>query len=139
MDNIGQEHDLFRRDLSEKNSIHPLLSRIDEWEQSSIKKIQEAAEEGRCELQKCLDHTKNTLKKSLDELTQELQSTRESDDYTEIDLTKWTKQLEKLRRMLEKPPELDIFGDEKIQSLMRVVHWTVCEPTRNCSCDLCYC
>src|ERR1700677_934414 len=55
LDNIGQEHDLFRRDLTQENSAYPLFIRIDEWEQESITKIQVAAEAARADLQQLLD------------------------------------------------------------------------------------
>lgn len=69
MDYIGHEHDLFQRDLIQENFTHPLLTRINEWEQISIKRIVTVAEEARKELSKYFDYNKEQLKTSLNQLT----------------------------------------------------------------------
>jgi hypothetical protein len=107
MDQIGQQHDLLRRDLSKEIPAHPLLASINTWEQESITKIQVAAEVARADLQQLLDRTKSELKTSVDKLTNELQSSQELDDYTEIDLEKWLKTLEQLRTIFETPVNKD--------------------------------
>src|SRR5689334_16342849 len=79
MDNIGQEHDVLQRDLTSEHGTHPLLARINQWEQESIEKIQTAAKSARLGLQKLLNEAKNSLKISISKMTEELQSSRESD------------------------------------------------------------
>lgn len=116
MDKIGQQHDLLRRDLSKEIPDHPLLASINTWEQESITKIQVAAEVARADLQQLLDRTKNELKISVDKLTNELQSSQELDDYTEIDLEKWLKKLEEFRTIFESPVNKDIISDNHSQS-----------------------
>ena len=39
MDNIGQEYDIFKRDLSQQNMNQILFTQIDKWEKESIEKI----------------------------------------------------------------------------------------------------
>ncbi|CAF4116337.1 unnamed protein product [Rotaria sp. Silwood2] len=85
LDNIGQEHDLFRHDLTQENLIHSLLVRINEWEQESITKIQVVAEAARADLRQLLDQTGNELKVSVDKMINEMQSCRELNDYTETE------------------------------------------------------
>ena len=123
IDHIGQEHDLLQRDLIQENITHPLLSRIDQWEQKSIQKIKQAAEEARTKLQTFLADTKDQMKTSLGQVTNELQSSRESDDYTEIELDKWMEQLKELRLMTEEPTTIEIVDDDadQTQSLIRLV------------------
>jgi len=112
LDDVGQEHDLLRRDLTQDNVTHPLLICIDEWEQESITKIQVTAETARADLRLLLDQAKNELKTSVDKMTNEMQSCRESDDYTEIDLLKWTEGLKELRQLLERQLTVEIVEDE---------------------------
>ncbi|CAF2498712.1 unnamed protein product [Rotaria sp. Silwood2] len=121
IDNIEQEHNLLQRDLFEENATNSLLSQIDDWEHKSIKKIQAAAEKARMDLRKYLDHSKQQLKTSLYELAKELQSGRESDDYTEMDLKKWMGQLKELREMLQNPSTIDIIDDNQANSNIRLI------------------
>src|SRR5437763_729331 len=69
MDNIGQEHDLLRRDMNYEKSTHSLFAHIDQWEQETIKMVQECAKKARIDLQQLLNQTKNELKMSVDRLT----------------------------------------------------------------------
>jgi hypothetical protein len=69
------------------------LSHIHDWEQKSIDRIKIAAEVARMDLRKYLDHIKNQTKISLSQVTNNLQSSRQDDDYTETELEKWIKQL----------------------------------------------
>jgi hypothetical protein len=121
MDQIGQQHDLFRRDLAKEIPDHPLLARIDTWEQESITKIQVTAEVARADLQQLLDHTKNELKISVDKITSEFQSSQELDDYTEIDIEKWMKKLKELRTILETPINGNILSDNLSQASIRLI------------------
>ena len=121
MDNIGEEHDVLRRDLTNGQDTHPLLKRIDEWEQESITKIQVAAEVARADLQQLLKKAKNNLKTSVTKMTEELQSSRESDDYTEIDINKWTNQLQELRKILNTPSTINIDYENDSRSVIRLI------------------
>ena len=124
MDNMGQEHDLFQQDLIQETITHPLLSRINQWEQRSIEKIKAAAEEARTNLQKYLTSTKDQMKTSLDQMSNDLQSSRDSDDYTEIELERWMKQLRELRMMAEKPADIEILDDDEddqTQGIIRLI------------------
>jgi hypothetical protein len=121
MDQIGQEHDHLRRDLSKEIPDHPLLNRIDTWEQESITKIQVTAEVARADLRQLLDRTKNELKISVDKFTGELQSSQELEDYTEIDLEKWMKKLKEFRRLFETPINEGILSDNPAQASIRLI------------------
>jgi len=121
MDNIGQEHDLLRRDLTNEQAIHPLLARINQWEQESITKIQTAAESARTDLQQLLNRAINNLKTSVNEMTEKLQSSRDSDDYTELDIKKWTNQLQEFRKMLDNPTTVNIDYENDIRSVIRLI------------------
>jgi hypothetical protein len=122
MDNIGQEHDVLRRDLTCEQDTHPLLMRINQWEQESIDKIQTAAKSARTHLQQLLNKAKNNLKTSVNKMTEELQSSRESDDYTELNIKTWTNQLQELREMLDNPRTIDIDYENDTLSVIRLIN-----------------
>ena len=122
MDTIGQEFDLLRQDLTRDDQVtHPLLARIDVWEQESIQKIQQSAQQARNDLRQHLNRNQNDVKERCKRITDELQSTRESGDYTELDFKSWTDQLTKLRNMSEKPLILDLVEDEKALAAIRLI------------------
>jgi hypothetical protein len=121
IDNIGQEHDVLRRDLTNEQGTHPLLARINQWEQESIIKIQAAAQSARTDLQQLLNTAKNNLKTSVSKMTEELQSSRESDDYTELNIKKWTDQLQGFRKMLDSPTTVKIDYENDASSVVRLI------------------
>jgi len=124
MDNIGQEHDVFRRDLTYEPGTHPLIARINQWEQESITKIQTAANSARTDLQQSLDKAKNSLNTSVSTMAQELQSNRESDDYTELDIKRWTNQLQEFRKMLDNPTTINVDYGNDTRSIIRLIKVT---------------
>ena len=71
MHNIGEERYVFQRDSDEEINPHALLTRIHEWES---KKIQQVAEQTRIDLRKSIDQSKIDSKTSMNQLTNELQS-----------------------------------------------------------------
>jgi hypothetical protein len=121
MDGIGQEHDSLRRDLIQEDITHPLLLRIDGWEQESISKIQIAAKIARADLQRLLDQIKDDAKISADQISNELQTHRESDDYTEIDLMQWSARLIEVRKLLKAPSAIKIAEDKNISSVIHLI------------------
>ncbi|CAF4439675.1 unnamed protein product, partial [Rotaria magnacalcarata] len=78
-------------------------------------------EKARTDLAKYIDEAKTQLTQSLNKIKNELASSRASDDFTEIELKQWNAQLEKLGRMLEKPPSIDIVEDDQSQSFIRII------------------
>ncbi|CAF3388355.1 unnamed protein product [Rotaria socialis] len=129
LDDIGQEHDLLQRDLVPENTTHSLLSYVNNWEKKSIAKIQIAAEEARRDLEEYLAHSRQRLKLYLDEVTKEIKAVRESDDYTEAELTKWMDQMNKIRKMLEKPSNIRIIDNNVTQSAIHLIEIVYTEMT----------
>ncbi|CAF1184646.1 unnamed protein product [Rotaria sordida] len=121
MDHVGQQHDFLQNKLTETNVTHSFHSHINEWETASIKKIQEVAKKARTDLEKYLNETKTELRESLGKIKNELASSHQSGNYTEIELKEWTDELNKLRQLLEKPSTIDIVEDSQSQPLIRVV------------------
>ena len=111
MDNISEEHDTLQGDLFQENVEHPLLFRIDHWEQESIKKIQVVAQTARIKLQQIFNRNKQQVKSSVEHLTNELQISRESADYTELDIKRWSDELNALKEKLKDWSTIDMRDD----------------------------
>ncbi|UJR15768.1 hypothetical protein I4U23_002702 [Adineta vaga] len=121
MEYIGQEHDVLQRDLTHDQSTHSLLTRINQWEQESITKIQIAAKAARITLQQLLNRPKHNLQTSVSKITEELQSSRELDDYTELDIKRWTDQLQEFRKVLDCPVSINIEYEKDSRSAIRLL------------------
>jgi hypothetical protein len=94
-----------------------------------MRKIQEIAEKARNDLQQWTKRTTIEVKKSLNQITEQLRSTEKSNNYTELDLKKWTKQLDALRNLLEKPSTISIVEDRKSSSCIRTIKVIDKQPT----------
>lgn len=121
MDSLGQELDVFQRDINRDADVHPLLSGIDMWERESINKIQQVAEQARADLDQLMNKKKQELKTTMGKLTNELQSSRESEDYTELDLKKWINQLNELRQELEQSTNTYLVDEADRRSVIRFI------------------
>ncbi|CAF2194561.1 unnamed protein product [Rotaria magnacalcarata] len=122
VETLRQKHDRFRSNLDRKFTEHPLLLQINQWEQDAVNTIQTIAETARALLRELLNQTKNEIEKSMKNLTDALQSSRECDDYTEINIKKWTGQLRTLRETIESPPTILITENEKLVIPLISVH-----------------
>ena len=122
MDFIGQEYDLFRRDMDAANGEGTLLVQIDVWEQESIFRIKQAAESARRDLRRMASgRVKLELKSSMDQMSKEIQSSRESEDYMEGDLVQWINQLNQCRKELEELESLSLIDDGNESSIIRLI------------------
>ena len=112
MDHLTQQHDEFHQDLiSTNDDQHPLFILINNWEQRSIERIRQVADEVRENLEAHLNTNKWKLERSLNEITTELRSSRDNEDYTEIELQRWLNQLKELRQQLFQPSTIEINHD----------------------------
>ncbi len=65
LDEIAHEHDQLHQLITQENyDFHPLINQINHWEQSSIKKIQQIAENIRKEIVQHIKSQKGTIRKS---------------------------------------------------------------------------
>ncbi|CAF3738868.1 unnamed protein product [Adineta steineri] len=124
MDDIHRKYESFQKDLNRNNFEQTLLTSIHAWERKSIMKIQEIAEKARYELQQTMDNTKNDVQVLLNEIFSEFQSNSKTDNYTENDLDKWTRQLSELQNLLEKSANIFIVQDKKSSALIRGIKLT---------------
>jgi sugar lactone lactonase YvrE len=96
LDEIEVIRDLFRQTLTEQNDDsqkHPLIQQINKWEQDSIKKIQQTADEARQLIFKYTNEHINKIEVKLAKLTDQLRENRQENDFVETDLNQWKKEL----------------------------------------------
>ena len=123
LDTIGQGYDLCRRDTTTQGTPirHPFQERIDMWEEESITKIRRTADVARADLQVLLDQRANRMRDFIDKNTAQMQSSRESDDYTETDLNRWTDQLKELQNLFEQQLTFRIANDRNINNAVQMI------------------
>ena len=116
-----QEHNLLRHALSDRTRIASLGARINQWEQESILRIQTAAATARRDLEASVDRAKHDLETRMSELAQEIQRCRDSDDYAEMDIQRWSDRLVELQQMLERSSMVNIENDSNPQSVIHLI------------------
>src|SRR5579871_3599164 len=92
LDELTLDHDQFRQNLTEQTKEprqHPLMKQIDEWEQQSIKKIRDVANDVRKQVHNLIKQHITELAEDLTKIAQELRKAREDDDFYETDLQQW--------------------------------------------------
>ncbi|CAF1251692.1 unnamed protein product [Adineta steineri] len=111
LDEIEVNRDLVRETLTQQTlDLEQSLAakQIDEWEQTSMKKIQEAAQVYRTQLLQYSTERITALEVKLTKLTDALKQIRQEDDVNEIDLNQFKEQLTNLREELNKPLSMSI-------------------------------
>jgi hypothetical protein len=111
LDDIEVHRDIFRQTLNEQTTNpkkHSLITQIDQWEEDSIRKIQQTANECR---QQILQHSSeyiNNIEIALVKLTDQLRQARRENDFNEIDLHEFRRKLTQLVEELDKPKNISI-------------------------------
>jgi hypothetical protein len=113
LDGIMQEHDLIQNELHQSSKHNSLSKKIDKWEKESITKIQFAAETARADLKRLLDTPKESISKACHDIAVNLRSSRENDDFSENDLTRWMDQLKELNLEIHSPSSFKLIEDKK--------------------------
>ncbi|CAF1023650.1 unnamed protein product [Adineta steineri] len=100
MDEVGASHDQLQQLIVEHEAqpkCHPLMERIDKWEQESITKIHQAADDARKQILTIIGTHRAQVTDNLAVLTQELSRARDEDDYVETELKEWMEKLDQLK------------------------------------------
>jgi hypothetical protein len=86
MNDVTKKHDELHSHLTIDNMDreHPLLVRINNWEQRSIDRIRAVTNEARTKLKQSLDQLKQEIKTSMNQVADHLKTSRENQHYTEI-------------------------------------------------------
>jgi chromosome segregation ATPase len=111
LDEIEITRDVLRQILNEQikePQKHVLIQQIDQWEQESIDKIKQTAEETRKVLLEYMSRHTNRIESNLNNLTDRLKQSRDDNDFVETNLNEWNRQLSRLNEELDKPSTIDI-------------------------------
>lgn len=121
MDEVATKHDQLQQIIADQEvqpTCHPLMERIDEWEQQSVNKIHQTADDARKQALIIIDKFRIQVKPDLASLTTELTKARNEDDYVETDLKEWTEKLDKLKIDLTAAQAIDFDQDDDGISLV---------------------
>ncbi|CAF1053751.1 unnamed protein product [Didymodactylos carnosus] len=112
LENIAFEHNATQQQLKQLHmNDDKLKKQIDEWEQGAINRIKAVAEKVRNEIQQLLHGNTLILVKRLNEIADEITLRRETEDYLETDLNKWTQQLNETKDKMHKVTDIQIHDD----------------------------
>ncbi|CAF1210525.1 unnamed protein product [Rotaria sordida] len=88
--------------LEESNNLSvALFAQVEQWKQTTINKVEEAAERACHELTKLIDKQRIAIKKQLEPITKEIRSHREDENYFEDDLDRLQTKLNEIQRSIE--------------------------------------
>ncbi len=126
LDELTLEHDQFREKLIEETtkpqSYSHVRQLIDQWEQQSIDKIYQAANDVRKKLKNMIERHSAKLNNSLTKIAHEINEARREDEYFETDIQDWVKQLNKLKNDLLKPPTFRIQESDSISPFISKIY-----------------
>lgn len=111
LNNIERNHDVFR---------HSFTQQIDQWEQDSIEKIKQTAEEAGQSVLTYITESKNQIEEKLYRFREQRKRDREENDITEIVLEKWENELQQLTKNILKP--LNIIMEQNSTPLINKIH-----------------
>jgi GTPase Era involved in 16S rRNA processing len=115
LDEIEVNRDLFRQSLTQQTKQPDnhiiLIQQIDQWEQKSMRIIEQVAEEARKTVLKTTNENIHQMEERLGKLTTQLRQSREDDDVNEISLHQFQEELERLNKELTKPRNISIRED----------------------------
>jgi sugar lactone lactonase YvrE len=113
-EDIEINRDSFRQTLTqhiEQPNNDRLIQQIDQWEKKSIKRIQQTAKEARQALMENTNAYFHQLEIKLNELTNQLRRSREENDFNEINLGQFERELNKLTKELSEGSKISIRED----------------------------
>jgi hypothetical protein len=114
-------HDQIRQNFDEQtkeSDHHPLMKRIDDWEQAAHEKIHQTANDARQQLLNAINKYNNNIKVRLENITQELKTARDGDNFFETDLKEWLNQLDALRKDSIAPQTITVHCDNSPTSFI---------------------
>lgn len=113
---IQERLDHFKQNLAHDSSMET----IDRWEQDSMRKIQQVAEEARQTLRECLTQHLSSLKAGLEDLIGTIQQPTEKNSSNERSVDRWSTQLNRLKTKTTQPPDLII--EQGSATLIHALH-----------------
>jgi len=111
LEEIENDHDEFRQTLNDQkgdSKKRSLIQEIDKWEEDSINKIKQTAEQCRQELIDCTNKFIIKIENKLNDLAGRLKEVRKENEFNEIDLYRFQENLNKLKEELVEPSNVSI-------------------------------
>ena len=111
LDEIENDYDQFRQKLNEQKDNPKkcqLIQQIDQWEDESINKIKQIANECRDRLINYTNKFVIKIENKLNDITKELKRIRQENEFNEIDLDQSKQKLNKLKEELDKSSNISI-------------------------------
>jgi len=106
MDKIVEERNVLQAKISQttqtSDSRHPLIEQIDEWEKTTIRKVQETAEQTREQVHKALSSKRVKITNEFKSFSQKLADLKETEDFVEHDLARLKQMIQQLHQDLQK-------------------------------------
>jgi chromosome segregation ATPase len=109
LDETEITRDLLQQKLNEQTvdpQKHPLIQQINQWEQDSIRKIQQTAREAKELIIKHTTRHRTKIETKLTKLTDQLRESREENDFIETDLNQWREELKRLEEEFINPSNI---------------------------------
>jgi len=126
---IGDRNDLqekINKASQHKDSHSPLFAQIDGWQQNTIEKVKEAAEQARQQLKKILYSKRIEITTQFEILSQELVQLKETEDFVEHDLTRLKQKIQQLNqdlKLLNQPPAIELHTEQSDRTVWnRLIH-----------------
>jgi len=101
-----------------KSVDHPLIKEIDAWENDSIEKIHQRANDARKELLFIIEKHTKKIQEDFQYLTEELKKARNNDQFFENDLKQWIQKLDQLKNDLKTTEQINFQYSDNIPSLL---------------------
>jgi len=117
--NVFDQHDNLLQELqvkidreskpSENENARAILKQIEEWEKTTIKRVSQAANEARADVEHLFNRKVeyDRLKEKIVKMIEELKEKQESESFVETDIDHWIKQLEQLKIDLNRPSKVE--------------------------------
>jgi hypothetical protein len=115
MDNIIHIHDQFKQAISGQatDEFHQSLTRqIERWEQESIRKIQQVANDTRQQLAIIVRDRTENIKEKVTQITLQIKQARIHGEFFENDIKEWSDKLKKFQQLLAKQQKIKINLDK---------------------------
>jgi len=118
VENRNELQEKINKATQEKDIRSPLLVEIDDWQRTTIEKVEKVAEQARRQVLKLLNSKKVNIKSQFENFSQELIQLRETEDFVEYDLKRLEQTVHQLKQELKRlsePSEIELCMEQSNQ------------------------
>jgi hypothetical protein len=111
LNGIETEHDQFRQKVNDQKKDtkkRSLIQQVDQWEEDSINKIKQTAQQCRQRLLNYRNKFILNIENQLNNMTKQIKQFNQDSQFNEIDLAELKEKLKFLKEELDKPPNVSI-------------------------------